>query len=342
MRIQKRRKSAGTRRLNRARRSRYLVVTPRILLRVGCAALAFLLLIGLFSFLFFKPKGHPASKVTIKVYDHRKDQVVMMDMEEYITCVVAGEMPISYEPEALKAQAVAARTYAYRKMMQSPNGDKDGATVCTDSGHCQAFSDISNRKERWGSNFEANEAKLEQAIYDTAGIIMTYGGKPIDALYFSTSGGRTEDVENVYSEALPYLRGVDSPGEEDAPRFANTITVKIADFIKKLKTENKKVNLTAKNLTKSIQQPVRFTSGRVDTIKIGAASFTGKDISRLFALGTTYFSISVQGQDVIITTHGYGHGVGMSQVGANAMAKGKSSYQEILCHYYTGIALSTI
>ncbi len=328
--------------MQRARRTHFFVLSPHALLRVACAVLAFLLLIGIFSFLFFRPKGHPTSKVTIKVYDHRKDQVVLMDMEEYITSVVAGEMPISYESEALKAQAVAARTYAYRKMLQNPNGDKSGASVCTDSGHCQAYSDLASRKERWGNNFDANEAKLEQAVCDTAGIIMTYGGKPIDALYFSTSGGRTEDVENVYSEALPYLRGVDSPGEEDAPRYENTVTVKVTEFIKAIKAANKKVSVTAKNLAKNIKEPVRFSSGRVDSIKIGSVAFTGKDISRLFALGTTYFSISVQGQEVIITTHGYGHGVGMSQVGANAMAKGKSTFQEILCHYYTGIALSTI
>ncbi len=341
MRIRKKRSKPGIRRLRAARKSKFFVITPRAMMRVAGAVLAFLLLVGVFSLLFFNKKKYPASNVTLKVYDHRNDQVVVMDLEAYIVCVVAGEMPISYEPEALKAQAVAARTYAYRKIQQGSCG-RSGADVCTDSGHCQAFSDLQSRKQRWGDNFDANEAKLEQAVYATAGIIMTYGGKPIDALYFSTSGGRTEDVENVYSEALPYLRGVESPGEEDAPRYQSTQSFKSADFIKTLKQANAKTGITVKNLAKNIKEPVRFPSGRVDTIKIGTATFTGKTISRLFSLGTTYFSIAVHAQDVIITTHGYGHGVGMSQVGANAMAKGNSTYDQILRHYYTGIALSPI
>ena len=318
-----------------------IVITPGHLYRVVGILLALCLLTGLLSFLFFRPEAPRTTHITVMVYNHREERLMEMEMEEYIVGVVAGEMPISYGVEALKAQAVAARTYTYHNMLFCPCG-REGADVCTDSGHCQAYCDVEARKAKWGDNFGQYEQKLEQAVYATAGEVMVYDGEPIEALYHSTSGGRTEDVENVYKEALPYLRGVDSPGEEDAPRYQRTVTVDASTFVKKLKAVNNKMDCSVKTLKDSIEEAVRFGSGRVDTINIGGVDFTGRQISKAFALSTTFFAIEISGNCVSIITHGYGHGVGMSQVGANAMAREQYAYCEILLHYYTGVDIVTI
>jgi stage II sporulation protein D len=341
MRIGRRRVATARIRRARAFKKRVAVVAvPGAVMRVAGCLLAFLLLTGVFSYLLFKPEA-PKPVLYILLYDHRSETVAQVDIEEYLVGVLAGEMPASYELEALKAQAVAARTYTYRKMRQNSCG-REGAHVCTDSGHCQAYSDIGARQTRWGENFEGNEAKIRQAIIETRGQIMLYDDKPIDALYHSTSGGRTEDVENVYAAALPYLRGVESPGEEDAPRFSSTVTLKASAFIAALKKENAGVKLSASKLVQGIGEPLRFPSGRVDTINVGGAVFTGRDFRRIFNLDSTIFTIAVEDDRVCFSTRGYGHGVGMSQVGANAMAKAGCRFDQILLHYYTGIVIATI
>ncbi len=342
MRIKKKRGTSGVKRYSKIRRNSHLiVVTPSLICRILGTLLGLCFFMGLISFLFFRQTEQPRTSIIIKVYNHREDRLMVMDMEEYLVGVVAGEMPASYELEALKAQAVAARTYAYHNIIASPCG-RMGADVCTDSGHCQAYCDLEARKEKWGGNFENYENKIKEAVYATAGEIMVYDGEPIEALYHSTSGGRTEDVENVYKEALPYLRGVSSPGEEDAPRYTRIVTISASAFVEKLKAINDQTDCKAKTLKDSINDPVRFGSGRVDTIEIGGISFTGKQISKAFGLSTTYFHIDVKSNTVTITTHGYGHGVGMSQVGANAMAEEQHTYKEILLHYYTGVEIQTL
>lgn len=302
------------------------------------------LLMGLFAY-FRLPKEDDtlppvASNVTIRVYNHRADTVETLPLETYVLGVLAGEMPASYELEALKAQAVAARTYAYAKMIGGGCDRKD-TDICTDSSHCQAYCDQQARKEKWGGHFETNEAKLIKAVNETAGQVIYYDGKPIDALFHSTSGGRTEDVENVYANALPYLRGVESEGEEGAPRFERTMKFSIQVFKEKLEKINPKVKWN-RNIGKSIGKAKRFDSGRVDTIELGGQTFTGKQVRSAFGLDSTNFTIEAQNQTIAITTRGYGHGVGMSQVGADAMAKDGSGYRDILLHYYTGVEIAAI
>lgn len=306
---------------------------------VGC-----FLLMGFFAYIRM-PKGAEIptpmdSNMTIRVYNHRTDTVETMPLETYILGVLAGEMPASYQLEALKAQAVAARTYAYAKILGGGCDRKD-TDICTDSSHCQAYCDQQARREKWGDHFQTNEAKLTQAVNETAGQILLYDGKPIDALFHSTSGGRTEDVENVYANALPYLRGVESKGEEGAPRFERTMTFSIQTFKDKLAQVNDKVRWD-RTISESIGQAKRFASGRVDTIELGGQTFTGKQVRAAFGLDSTNFTIAVEDQTIAITTRGYGHGVGMSQVGADAMAKQGSSYRDILLHYYTGVEIADI
>ena len=286
------------------------------------------------------PEQEKILSENILVLDTTHDnQVIEMSLEEYIVGVVSAEMPVSYELEALKAQAVAARTYTYDKMLG--NGcDRSEAVICTDSSHCQAYCDEQGRREKWGDSFEKNEKKLREAVEQTKGQILEYDGQPIVALFHSTSGGHTEDVENVYGNALPYLRGVESPGEESAPRYQRTISVTKKEFVEKLMQEDESAQITEDNVADSIGDYQRTASGRVQSVKIGNAKFTGKQIRSLFTLDSTDFSFAFEEDVVKITTKGYGHGVGMSQVGANAMAKQGSNYEQILTHYYTGVTLA--
>ncbi|MBQ9988565.1 MAG: stage II sporulation protein D [Clostridia bacterium] len=315
-------------------------------LRVILALLATLMLMGIFAF--FRQRAMPAPQadpllpgpVTVRVHHHKTDEIIEMDMEAYLLGVVAAEMPASFEMEALKAQAVAARTYTWQKVTQG--GCREGADICTDSTHCQAYRDAQARRSGWGRAADEYESKIRRAVAQTHGEILTYQGEPILALFHSTSGGKTENVENVYAQALPYLQSVDSPGEEKAPRYERTVSMSAAAFIRQLKAENNSFACTAKRLPQAISEPERTPSGRVAQIKIANKTFTGRQMRKALGLDSTNFSISVNNNKVYITTRGYGHGVGMSQYGADAMAKAGCEYDAILCHYYTGVEITAL
>lgn len=283
----------------------------------------------------------PASDMTLDVYFHQSKEHKTMQLEEYLVGVVAGEMPATYEPEALKAQAVAARTYTYQKKLTT--GCKSGADICTYFGCCQAYSDTDLRKKTWKDEYDAKEEKIRQSIYATAGQILVYEGEPIQAFFHSSSGGMTEDVEHVFGDsAVPYLRAVESGGEEDGPRFTREVSMTAAEFVKGIKKIAPKAELSADTLAQSIGEPKRFASGRIESITIGGASLTGRQVRTAFDLDSANFTITVADGQVKIKTQGFGHGVGLSQVGANTMAKKGNDYKDILLHYYTGVELSKI
>ncbi len=249
-------------------------------------------------------------------------------LEEYISGVVAAEMPAAFESEALKAQAVAARTYAMRKL-------QSGAPLCTDSQHCQAYASDEALKERWGSDYAAYKAKVREAVYACAGEVLSYEGKLINALYFSSSGGRTENVANVFSGNLPYLVGVDSPEEVrvEEKSFSASEFVALANEAfpeAKLKDAGDMEILS------------RYESGIVAELRIGSATVSGKDARFAFSLRSANFTFTAGKDGVTFKTRGYGHGVGMSQYGANALAKSGATYEEILLHYYSGAALQNL
>ncbi|MDP2892286.1 MAG: stage II sporulation protein D [Bacillota bacterium] len=279
---------------------------------------------------------------TVRVYDVSSSKLVEMDLEGYVLGVLAGEMPASYEMEALKAQAVAARTFTIEKMENGGCGKASGAQVCTDSTHCQAYCSEQERMKKWGASFDENEKKLRQAVEATRGEIMLYHDEPILALFHSSSGGITEDVENVFSQALPYLRSVKSEGEENEPRFSSNRIISKDEFKSTVKSRSGSARFEAGNAAAWIGDIVRFPSGRVKSIIIGGTSFTGREVRGMFELDSTNFDIAFKNGDVIFSTRGYGHGVGMSQTGADAMAKRGASYREILMHYYTGIEIAAI
>ncbi|MBE5781373.1 MAG: stage II sporulation protein D [Clostridiales bacterium] len=280
-----------------------------------------------------------AAPVTVKVYDHKAKTTFTMDLEEYTLGVLSGEMPASYEPEALKAQAVAARTYTYRKM-ESGGCGRGGAQVCTDSTHCQAYCSMEERKAKWKNNFTAYENKLTDAVTDTKGQVLLYEGKPIAAFFHAVAGGQTEDVINVWGGNLPYLKSVPSTGEESATRFTGTVTVTYDAFRSKIRSIRPGAKVD--DVQKSIGSIARTDAGRVKAIVIGGETISGNEMRTLFGLNSTNFTIRCSGKKVQFDTRGYGHGVGMSQVGALSMAKNGADYKTILLHYYTGVELGTI
>lgn len=248
------------------------------------------------------------------------------ELEEYLTGVVLAEMPASFELEALKAQAVAARTYT-RKAMNTGGKHGDGS-ICTDPSCCQAYLSPEAYLGKGGS-LESLE-KVRSAVQETVGQCLYYEGELIEATYFSCSGGRTEDAVAVWGTAFPYLQSVDSPGEENAAHFTDFMTFSVAEL------ENR-LGLETTDISADCFGAITYTvGGGVDSMKICGKTYTGTELRGLLGLRSTVFTVTVSENTVIFTTHGYGHRVGMSQYGADAMAVQGSTYREILAHYYPG------
>lgn len=252
------------------------------------------------------------------------DEVVKMDIEDYILCVVLREMPVNFEAEALKAQAVVARTYTLRR---HNNGSKhEPAAVCIDSGCCQGFCSPDVFLENKGTPEQLN--KVKDAVAATAGMVLMYDNKLIEATYFSCSGGYTEDAESVWGAYIPYLQSTASPGEEKAKYYVDSVTFTTDEFCRLLDLE---FSQDRKNWLTDIKYTV---GGGVDEISIAGKNFSGTTVRKKLKLRSTAFIISVVGDTVTVTTKGYGHRVGMSQYGADAMAVNGFNYQQILSHYY--------
>lgn len=250
--------------------------------------------------------------------------VKVIELDTYLLGVLLGEMPASFEEEALKAQAVAARTFAllcYREGYKHSFGG-----VCADSSCCQAYMSAEDYLAEGGT--VQNLEKVRGAVEVTTGQVITYQGELIQATYFSCSGGRTEDAVAVWGGEVPYLQSVDSPGEEMAQMFTHSVRFTPEEFAKKL---NRKLQ---GNAAQWLGKVTRTRGGGVDTMVVAGKTYTGTQLRALLELNSTAFYMEAQGGDVVITTSGKGHRVGMSQYGAQAMAMGGSTYTEILQHYY--------
>ncbi len=250
--------------------------------------------------------------------------IVQQDLEEYVLCVVLQEMPANFEKEALKAQAVAARTYALKGRNHAD------AAVCTDHTCCQAYC----TQEAFSGSAEQLE-KMRAAVRETAGQVLVYNAELIDAVYFSCSGGRTEDALAVWGTDVPYLKSVPSPGEENAEHYTETVYFTAQEF------SNRFGGL--KGTSASWIGGTRKTAGDgVAQIIIGGKEYTGTRVREILGIRSTVFQITALGDTVTVTTKGYGHRVGMSQYGADAMAVKGANYAEILEHYYPGTELRTM
>lgn len=265
----------------------------------------------------------------IEIMMRSGESTVPVDMEQYLIGVVLAEMPASFEPEALKAQAVAARTYTARAM---ETGGKHGdGSVCTDSTCCQAYITEEIYLSRGG--IQADLDRVRSAVWSTAGQVLSYEGELIEATYFSCSGGRTEDAVEVWGQEYPYLISVESPGEEAAAHYRDTLVLTPEEL--------------AAALDRELTGPVKDWFGRISYTEAGSAAivticgeeYTGTELRALLGLRSAAFSVETTENSITITTKGYGHRVGMSQYGADAMAAGGSGYGEILAHYYPGTAL---
>ena len=249
-------------------------------------------------------------------------------LEEYVVGVVAGEMPISFELEALKAQSVASRTYVLKRI--GNNSDKDYDVV--DTVNNQVYLDEDALKDKWGDKYVEYINKVRQAVNETSMEYLEYEGQVIDAMFFSTSNGYTEDSGVVFQTSLPYLQSVESEWDEDvAKAFYTSTSMSLQEFYERLGLDyNKKLNVEVLD---------RSNSNRVVRLKINGEEFLGRDVYEKLGLRSCDFEFVLVGSNVEINTKGYGHGVGMSQYGAHGMAKQGYNYKEILEHYYVGTTL---
>lgn len=280
----------------------------------------------------------------IKVYNTKTNTVDNMNMEEYLYGVVAGEMPSDFELEALKAQAIAARTFViYREEHPSSNKDK-GAAVCTDYRHCQEYKSIEELKKVKGSEWiKTFYPKIKQAIDETKGQIIAYNDEPILTLYFSTSSGKTENSSEVFSANYPYLKSVDSPYDKTySPRYASNVKISNKDFVKMLQSHYADIKISESDLKSQVKILKRSEGGAVEDIMLGNKQISGKDVRSIFKLNSANFEIKFKDNYLDFVVKGYGHGVGMSQWGAQGMAIDGYKYYEILEHYYTGTKIKDI
>lgn len=264
-------------------------------------------------------------QMTLLLSDGTKTVVTL---DDYLTGVVLAEMPADFETEALKAQAVVARTYTLRRQEL---GSKHGGMMCTDPACCQGYRQSAEYLDQGGS--EADVQRVRRAVTETAGQVLTYEGALIDATYFSCSGGSTEDAAAVWGADIPYLQATPSPGEEMAAHYTDTVTFTRAELEDALQ-----ITLSGD----FIGAVTETAGGGVDRMELGGETFSGTELRKLLGLRSTAFTMEQDGDTVTVVTRGFGHRVGMSQYGAQAMALAGSAYDEILIHYYTGAVLEEI
>ena len=268
-------------------------------------------------------------KQDIIIKDSNTNEISKMNLEEYVVGVVAAEMPASFSIEALKAQAIASRTYAVYKIRNSTKN----YDVVTDVSN-QSYIDVEKMKTKWKEDFEKYYAKIKKAVNDTSGLILTYNNKVIEAFYFAMSNGFTEDASLVFNEDRDYLKSVESKYEDESLKnFRVEKEFDKKEFCNKLEISCNMISITNFNRSKT---------GRVNYIDINGITYKGTEFRKKLALRSTDFDIKYNNDKVIVITKGYGHGVGMSQYGANGMAKAGFNYDDILKYFYKNIEINSI
>ena len=276
---------------------------------------------------------------TIKLLHKDENKIEEIDLDEYLYGVVSAEMPASFEEEALKAQAVVARTYTIYKIVNN-DGKHGEADICDDSTCCQAWISEQDRKDRWDEDEkEENWNKIVNAVNSTQGKIVTYNGEPINAFFHSNSGGTTEAPIEVWGgSGYPYLQSVATAGEDAYSQYSSEAEFIEAEFEEKIKELHSdfEIDFDDENCIK-IEE---YTEGnRVKTIKIGNLELSGVEVRNIFGLRSANFTVTIEDNKIKFEVIGYGHGVGMSQTGADSLAKEGKTYEEIIHHYYTGVEI---
>ena len=276
---------------------------------------------------------------TIKLFHSGSGQIEELPIDEYLYGVVSSEMPANYEIEALKAQAIVARTYTIYQIMNN-SGKHPGADICDNSSCCQAWISKDERLSKWApEEAESNWNKIVDAVNSTSGKIITYQNKPINAFFHSNSGGKTESSLNIWGGIdYPYLKSVETAGEEGYTQYSSEAKFTKEELLNKLKEkyEDCEIDYSQENCIQILEYT---TSGRVKTIKFGNKEIAGTEARTILGLRSTNFTFTISGDEIIFSVIGYGHGVGMSQTGADALAKSGSNCEEIIKHFYTDVEI---
>ena len=282
-------------------------------------------------------QGQRDSAVLLTVQDG--ETVESMALDQYLRGVVRGEMPASFELEALKAQAAAERTYVYYQLAAGRKEAHPDADVCTDPGCCSAWLSEEAAREKWGEDFDGWESRIEEAVAATDGQTALYDGQPILAVFHSSSAGKTAEAGDVWSGDVPYLRSVDSPeGEETVPNYYSAAEFTAAEAKTLLAQAHPELTFSG-GPDKWFGAAERDDSGRVSTVEVCGAPLRGVEVRRIFSLRSACFTIDGAAERVTFRVTGYGHGVGMSQYGANELARQGKTWQEILMWYYADITV---
>ena len=282
--------------------------------------------------------GELDARTTLKVLNG--DTVKEMDLGTYLVGVVRAEMPASFHQEALKAQVVAARTYTLHKI---PSGGNHGdqADICTDSTCCQAYISEDRARANWGDDADDYETKVETAVRETDGQAILYGGVPILAVFHSSSAGLTRAAGEVWLNDLPYLQAVESPEETDRiPNYYSRVEFTAAECKEKLLAAFPSADLSGP-MSGWLQNAVTDSAGSVETVEVGGINVKGTQVRSALGLRSACFDWEVRDGKLVFYVTGYGHGVGMSQYGADRMAAEGADYREILTHYYTGVTVDS-
>lgn len=294
-----------------------------------------------------EPKEPAYDEQTVITLCH-EGQVVELDLHTYLCGVVAAEMPASFPEAALEAQAVAARTYSLYQLKLYENGkaipaSHQGAQLCSDHTHCKAYTDLAQKSgDLWGVNAAYYRDRITRAVEGTDGRIATYEGEPIAAVFHSTSSERTESAQAVWGNETPYLVSVDSPGGEASPKWQGEVVLSVEEVKEKLldKWPEMALNCAPQEWFKASE---RSEAGGIITVSVGGVRVKGTELRTLLGLNSTNFTFEVLKDDRLrFATTGYGHGVGMSQYGAKALAEEGKTCDEIIKWYYTGVEIEQL
>lgn len=278
----------------------------------------------------------------VRVFLTKENKTISVGMSEYLTGSVAAEMPPSYHSEALKAQAAVCYTYVMKAKTENKNEEKlpDNADISDDSAKHQGYMPLPARKEKFSDGFEAAEEKIASAVGEVIGKGIFYGDSLIIAAYHAISGGKTESSENIWGGEIDYLRSVQSPGDRLSPDYSSEAAFTVSEFKEKISAAGD-VNLSD-DPSEWIGSPERTAAGTVKSIPIGGKAFSGMEIRNIFGLRSPHFTVEYSDSGFLFKVSGYGHGCGMSQYGADYMARQGASWQDIIRHYYPGVTIEKI
>lgn len=288
------------------------------------------------------PSGEKQEEFTVTLYRTETNKIEEVSLKEYLCGVVAAEMQANFEGEALKAQAVAACSYTlyryeYSKEYPTADNGHPGAYVCDDWSHCKSYLSKKQAKQRWGKEwFDRYYGNIEAAVGQVYGQVITYEGEIINAVFHAISSGRTESAESVWGTPVPYLISVDSAVDTTASGYETSVSFTFEEARRRLEQMQTTLGDDPKTW---FEAPLLGSAGSVESVKVGGKSIKGTELRKAFGLRSTAFAITVDDQNITFTVHGYGHQVGMSQNGANELAKSGKTYAEILQHYYSGVEI---